>query len=95
MLSGIEPAEILIDQGIPIVVDNPNVGKNLYNHTIPTAVFSANPEDNPHLTTRMLFMQVYLSYQTHYLGQTCHTPFAVCPICGWRHTAFCICYKPT
>lgn len=47
MLSGIGPAELLKELGIPVVVDNPNVGKNLYNHLIPTAVFSVNPNDNP------------------------------------------------
>jgi choline dehydrogenase len=46
MLSGIGPAKLLEDAGIPVVFDNPNVGKNLRNHTLNFAVFSSNPNDN-------------------------------------------------
>jgi choline dehydrogenase len=45
MLSGIGPSEELREAGIPVVFDNPNVGKNLTNHTLNTAVFTANPND--------------------------------------------------
>jgi choline dehydrogenase len=47
MLSGIGPAKMLREAGVPIVFDNPNVGKNLNNHTLNTAVFTANPKDRP------------------------------------------------
>ncbi|EJL23916.1 GMC family oxidoreductase [Brevibacillus sp. BC25] len=47
MLSGIGPAKMLKDAGIPIVFANPHVGKNLRNHTLNFAEFSANPKDNP------------------------------------------------
>lgn len=47
MLSGIGPAKLLKEAGIPVIFDNPNVGKNLRNHTLNFAVFSANPNDNP------------------------------------------------
>lgn len=45
MLSGIGPARMLRDAGIPVVFSNPNVGKNLANHTLNFAVFSTNPAD--------------------------------------------------
>ena len=45
MLSGIGPARDLIQAGIPVVFNNPNVGKNLTNHTLNTATFSMNQRD--------------------------------------------------
>ncbi|WGV61396.1 GMC family oxidoreductase [Brevibacillus brevis] len=47
MLSGIGPAKMLKDEGIPVVFANPHVGKGLRNHTLNFAEFSANPKDNP------------------------------------------------
>ncbi|MCY9544265.1 GMC family oxidoreductase [Paenibacillus alvei] len=47
MLSGIGPAKVLKKAGIPIVVDNPNVGQRLKNHTLNFAVFTANSNDRP------------------------------------------------
>ncbi|MGK5509314.1 GMC family oxidoreductase [Brevibacillus formosus] len=47
MLSGIGPAKILKDAGVPVVFANPHVGKGLRNHTLNFAEFSANPKDNP------------------------------------------------
>ncbi|AWX54781.1 GMC family oxidoreductase [Brevibacillus brevis] len=47
MLSGIGPAQMLKDAGIPVVFANPHVGKGLRNHTLNFAEFSANPKDNP------------------------------------------------
>ncbi|MBB6634232.1 GMC family oxidoreductase N-terminal domain-containing protein [Cohnella thailandensis] len=45
MLSGIGPARLLQDKGIPVVFDNPNVGKKLRNHTLNFAAFTTNPAD--------------------------------------------------
>ena len=45
MLSGIGPANLLKRAGIPVVFNNPNVGKSLRNHTLNFAVFAANPND--------------------------------------------------
>lgn len=45
MLSGIGPANHLEKMGIPLVYDNPNVGKHMNNHTIHSASFSINPSD--------------------------------------------------
>jgi choline dehydrogenase len=47
MLSGIGPSKALKEAGIPIVFHNPNVGRNLNNHTLNTAVFTTNPKDRP------------------------------------------------
>jgi choline dehydrogenase len=47
MLSGIGPAEQLKEAGIPVVFNNPNVGKNLRNHTLNSAVFTTNQNDHP------------------------------------------------
>lgn len=47
MLSGIGSSSSLRAADIPVVFDNPNVGKNLHNHTLNFAVFSANPKDIP------------------------------------------------
>lgn len=47
MLSGIGPADTLKEAGIPVIFDNPNVGKNLSNHIFSTAVFSYNHKDLP------------------------------------------------
>lgn len=47
MLSGIGPSQLLRKADIPVVFDNPNVGKNLHNHTLNFAVFSTNPNDIP------------------------------------------------
>lgn len=47
MLSGIGPDDELRAEGIPVVFNNPNVGKHMANHSIITAVFSANPNDPP------------------------------------------------
>lgn len=46
MLSGIGPAKILKQAGIPVIFDNPNVGKGLRNHTLNFATFTINPEDH-------------------------------------------------
>lgn len=45
LLSGIGPRELLKSKGIPLVYHNPNVGENLVNHPIISAVFTANPDD--------------------------------------------------
>lgn len=45
MLSGIGPANDLINVGIPVIIDNPNVGEFLTNHTLNSATFSANKRD--------------------------------------------------
>ncbi|MFB9328697.1 GMC family oxidoreductase [Paenibacillus aurantiacus] len=47
MLSGIGPAQQLNEAGIPVIVDNPNVGNRLKNHTLNFATFSTNPNDPP------------------------------------------------
>ncbi|MGM1048470.1 MAG: GMC family oxidoreductase [Bacillota bacterium] len=47
MLSGIGPKKQLKSSGIPIVVNNPNVGMQLRNHTLNFAVFTTNPADKP------------------------------------------------
>jgi choline dehydrogenase-like flavoprotein len=45
MLSGIGPADILQNYGIPVVFDNPNVGNNLVNQIIYSASITINPAD--------------------------------------------------
>lgn len=45
MLSGIGPAAMLRQAGIPVIVDNPNVGKRLRNHTLNFVTFTTNPSD--------------------------------------------------
>lgn len=45
MLSGIGPEEKLKTANIPVIFNNPNVGKNLSNHTLNTAVFTLNEKD--------------------------------------------------
>ncbi|WP_274366247.1 GMC family oxidoreductase [Paenibacillus thermotolerans] len=45
MLSGIGPAKMLKRAGIPVIFNNPNVGKSLRNHTLNFAVFETNPSD--------------------------------------------------
>ncbi|MCM3236552.1 GMC family oxidoreductase [Heyndrickxia oleronia] len=45
MVSGIGPSRDLKKAGIPVVFNNPNVGKNLTNHTLNTATFSFNKTD--------------------------------------------------
>ncbi len=45
MLSGIGPAKDLRQAGIPVVFNNPNVGKRLRNHTLNFATFTTNPAD--------------------------------------------------
>jgi choline dehydrogenase len=47
MLSGIGSSKILKKAGIPCIVNNPNVGKSLRNHTLNFAVFQTNPNDKP------------------------------------------------
>lgn len=49
MLSGIGPSEELKQAGIPVIFDNPNVGKNLTNNTLNTATFTMNQKDIPEL----------------------------------------------
>lgn len=49
LLSGIGPAFSLEQAGIPVIYNNPNVGKNLTNHTLNTAVFTVNERDIPEL----------------------------------------------
>jgi choline dehydrogenase len=49
MLSGVGPSGNLRQAGIPVVYDNPNVGKHLTNHTLNTATFTTNPGDIPQL----------------------------------------------
>ena len=45
MNSGVGPSDDLKEAGIPVVFDNPNVGKNLTNHTLNSAVFTVNERD--------------------------------------------------
>ncbi len=47
MLSGIGPANELRAADIPVIYNNPNVGRHLTNHTIIAANFSTNPNDPP------------------------------------------------
>lgn len=47
MLSGIGPASMLEQAGIPVIFDNPHVGQNLTNHTLNFATFTTNPLDRP------------------------------------------------
>jgi choline dehydrogenase len=47
MLSGIGPSDELRNAGIPVIFNNPNVGRHLANHTIIAAIFSTNPNDPP------------------------------------------------
>ncbi len=47
MLSGIGPSKLLKEAGIPVVFNNPNVGKNLRNHTLNFATFTTNLNDPP------------------------------------------------
>lgn len=47
MLSGIGPSRDLKAAGIPVIFNNPNVGKRLRNHTLNFAVFTTNPNDLP------------------------------------------------
>lgn len=47
MLSGIGPKKQLEPAGISVVVDNPNVGLQLRNHTLNFATFTTNPADKP------------------------------------------------
>lgn len=49
MLSGIGPSRDLRQAGIQVIFDNPNVGKNLTNHTLNTAEFTVNQRDLPEL----------------------------------------------
>ena len=49
MRSGIGPANVLEEAGIPVVFNNPYVGKYLINHTANTATFSVNQADIPEL----------------------------------------------
>ncbi|OCA91838.1 GMC family oxidoreductase [Pseudobacillus wudalianchiensis] len=49
MLSGIGPSSELRQAGIPMIFNNPNVGKSLTNHTLNTATFTVNPRDIPEL----------------------------------------------
>lgn len=44
-LSGIGPKDVLEAAGIDVIYDNPNVGKNLVNHFVSMAMFTANPND--------------------------------------------------
>ncbi|GAA4851069.1 GMC family oxidoreductase N-terminal domain-containing protein [Paenibacillus vulneris] len=46
MLSGIGPGKLLKQAGIPVIFNNPHVGKSIRNHTLNFAVFSANPRDH-------------------------------------------------
>lgn len=47
MQSGIGPADELKAAGIPVVLDNPNVGQHMANHSIIPITFSTNPNDIP------------------------------------------------
>lgn len=47
MMSGIGPANNLMEVGIPVIFDNPNVGVFLTNHTLNTATFTVNKRDIP------------------------------------------------
>jgi choline dehydrogenase len=49
LLSGIGPSRDLRQVGIPVIFDNPNVGKYLVNHTLNTATFKMNQKDIPEL----------------------------------------------
>jgi len=46
MLSGIGPSKLLDQASVPVIFNNPNVGKRIRNHTLNFAVFSANPNDH-------------------------------------------------
>lgn len=46
MLSGIGPSKLLKEADIPVIFNNPNVGKGLRNHTLNFATFTTNPNDN-------------------------------------------------
>lgn len=47
--SGVGPADLLKELGIPVVYDNPNVGYNMTNHMVTTVTFTSdtNPSSDP------------------------------------------------
>lgn len=45
MHSGIGPSDVLNDAGLPIIYNNPNVGKHLTTHAVNTVTFKINPKD--------------------------------------------------
>lgn len=47
LLSGIGPADQLTAADVPVLFENPNVGRRLRNHTLNFAVFATNPNDRP------------------------------------------------
>ncbi|AOZ91941.1 GMC family oxidoreductase [Paenibacillus crassostreae] len=57
MLSGIGPTKLLKSSGIPVIFSNPNVGINLKNHTLNSAIFTTNRNDNalPHNDPNALY----------------------------------------
>jgi choline dehydrogenase len=48
MHSGIGPANVLNKYKIPVLFDNPNVGKHYADHPAVTATFTTNPNDHAH-----------------------------------------------
>lgn len=54
-LSGIGNASHLTSVGIPIIFDNPNVGKVIYNQQVTAAVFAKNLSDLPSVNTADIY----------------------------------------
>lgn len=59
MYSGVGPANVLNQFGIPVVFNNPHVGQNLSDQTQLPLIFTAPPEDSATLTdTNEIFAQI-------------------------------------
>lgn len=56
MVSGIGPADVLQAAGVPVLVDNPNVGKHSRNHVLTSALFSRDPNDLPSNDPNALYL---------------------------------------
>lgn len=56
--SGIGPASLLQSLNIPVVFDNPNVGKNLADQVLVPLLFSTNPADFPAEYPNSIFTQI-------------------------------------
>ncbi|KAK5078077.1 hypothetical protein LTS08_003081 [Lithohypha guttulata] len=75
MVSGIGPASILQAQSVPVLVDLPGVGQNLWDHMLFTLTYQVRTQGLGRLRDPVYFAQAVENYVTNRTGQLANTGF--------------------
>jgi choline dehydrogenase len=75
MVSGIGPAETLSSLSIPVLIDHPGVGQNLWDHVLFTLTHQVNVQGGTRLNIPEVFQQAQTDYKNNATGPMSNTGF--------------------